>query len=458
MTQLNESDAGDGPSLKPALDLLSQAGAGQPEFQGPDGAMLSLQGKAACVVWTCEEWTKLCGHLHNDNGPMEFIMGFRTDGAKKYVRSKNLRFSKSVSWGWASIQGRSKSPLAYVPYSTNKDRRSRWGALDFDAHDGDHERARRFAFGAFHLLLTSNLFVILESSGQGWHVWVISKDFHPVNEWVRLLKRIVEAINAPIQSGICEIFPPDTLSNGFGKGMRAPGSWNPGTETLNEIFWQNTEELLPSLRTQLTDIKRNYSFSSSSFSSPLPPQLYKEWENRWSKRFSITSRSTRNKQLTELVGVMFHQVGFAMAERIVEAQFTSKTVKTAATREKHLESFKECWKGLHEKWLAGLGDKEKQLLQSLHTENERDGFRIIRSYHRKSLNDQQPDFAVAAENLGARLGMTLAGASAMRKKFEASGIIKLTQPFQPNKRAARYKWLALQDDLGVPPLDSNQPF
>jgi hypothetical protein len=73
----------------------------------------------------------------------------------------------------------------------------------------------------------------LESSGSGWHVWAISPDFKPIAHWIRLLKGIARDIGAPIEIGACEIYPPDTLSRGFGKGMRAPGAFNPGTNTFD---------------------------------------------------------------------------------------------------------------------------------------------------------------------------------------------------------------------------------
>ena len=454
--------------MTPVRDLLGHDISRRQDWQGPAEALLSLQGKPATEIWTCEEWTKLCRHLHNGNGPTGFIMGFNKDGEKVYVRSQKLLVPRAISWSWSTICRRSKSGLTFVPYSTNKDRLSRWGGMDFDAHDGQHQRAREFAFAAFRRLLNGDLFVILESSGLGWHVWAISKEFHPVNQWVRLLKDVAQSIQAPIQSGVCEIFPPDTCSTGCGKGMRAPGSWNPSTDTLNEIYWENTQELLPFLgphgpepvHAQLTDIERNSSFSSPSFSDgsgTAAQYLYREWERNWSGQFSITSAATRNNQLAGLVGEMFHQVGYGMAQRIVEAQFTTKTVKTRKTLEGHVESFGLLWRGLHRDWVATLSPTESTLFQGLKTDAERDAFRIIRSYHRFSVSGKQPDFPIAAENLGERLGITMQGVCEMRKKFVSAGIIVLTQRYQPNKTAARYKWLPAADAIASDEANQKGP-
>lgn len=435
--------------MKSVPDLLGKDISAKRDWQGPAEALLNLQGKPASEVWTCAEWTKLCRHLHNGNELTGFIMGFTKDGEKTYVRSKKLLVDRAISWSWSTIRGRSKSGLAFVPYSTNKDRLSRWCAWDFDAHDGQFQRARDFAFAAFRRLLNEDLFLILEFSGQGWHLWAISKEFYPVNHWVRLSKEVARFIGAPIQSGVCEILPPDTLSTGCGKGMRAPGSWNPATATVNEIYWENLQQLLPFLELdgvvssvpQLTDIERSFSFSSPSSPNGTPTVLYREWKRNWSRQFSITAPITRNEQLGRLVGEMFHQVGHEMAQRIVEAQFTTKTVKTRKTLEGHLKSFQQHWDGLHGKWVATLSTAEVPMFQGLRTDAERDAFRIIRSYFRLSRDNAQEDFPVAVENLGERLGLTKQGASELRKKFVAAGILKQTQRYQPNKAAARFQWL-----------------
>jgi hypothetical protein len=209
-----------------------------------DRAFLNWQPKSATQIWTRDEFTCLCRHLHNANGEHHFVMGFRTsDGCKRYVRSKKLHVERAISWAWGSIAGRSRSKLAFVPYSTNEMQESRWGGIDFDAHDGNGDRARKLAFGAFRILVnTDGLCVILETSGSGgWHVWAVSPDFHGTAEWICLLKSVVEAIGTVIASGVCEIFPPDSLPTRFGKGMRAPGCWNPGTDTFSEIVWENTQ-------------------------------------------------------------------------------------------------------------------------------------------------------------------------------------------------------------------------
>ena len=411
--------------------------------------LLSTQGRTADTEWTCAEWTKLCEHLHNENGDHRFVMGFRTHGLKNYKRSKSVPATRAISWGWDSIRGKAKTSMAFTPYSMNNRKQSKWGALDFDAHDGENDRARAFAFAAFQKLLNEGLFIILESSGAGWHVWAISHDFHPVGWWVKRLKAVALSIGAPIRDGVCEIFPPDTLpeNSEFGCAMRAPGSWNPGTETLNLIWWHNTKDLTDQLtnkRKKLLSIPQNAGDdvmrSSVRSASSDGVGLYRAWSEKWSAQFTITSLRTRNDKLSKLSGHMFHQVGHEMARRIAETQFQCKLVKTAAILAKHMESFSELWRGLHQRWLAGLTQAEKRCFDALETEHLKDAFRIIYSYQRWAAKAGKADFAVAVGDLGNRLGISTQGASQVRKALVRSGVMEETAPYQPNRRAASFRW------------------
>ena len=415
-------------------------------------AVLSWQPKRADAVYTQIEWTALCEHLHNDNDPTHFVMGFRNkDGCKKYVRSKKLSVGRAISWSWGSFAGSPKSRLAFVPYSVNAQQQSRWGGMDFDAHQpGQTDRARDLAFAAFRVLLnTSGLAVILETSGSGgWHVWAISPDFQPAGDWVRLLKSVVATIGTVIAAGVCEIFPPDSLPSRFGKGMRAPGCWNPGTDNCSEIVWENCRTSLETvlsrkskvsalkcrgLQTHFPDTKKKDSFSPPSISNPAHFELL--------HKFWIKDSNTRNDQLAALTGDAFHQVGITVARSTVQAQFQRKAVPTEASEQEHMESFESLWSGLMESWGSSLSASEREFLTRLETDNERDAFRIVRSFARKAEQDGVEDFPIVRDNLATRLGITGKGAAGIRDKLARLGAISKTKDYVPNKYAARFKWM-----------------
>lgn len=421
-------------------------------------ALCSFQGKRALEVWNTKDLARLWEHLQNGNASFEWVMGFRdrATGAKEYKRSQKVPLQRGISWALASAQGK-KTPeraLAFVPFSTNAEQMSRWGGFDFDAHGGEseRERARAFAFSAFRLLLNCESATILESSGSGgWHVWTIAPDFKPVAHWIRLLKGIARDIGATIEKGICEIFPPDTLSRGFGMGMRAPGTWNPSTNEFSEIWWQNADALIASLPPSVLSnsrrigkvdglyrerfpIEKKTSLSLLSFSERGP--LVGGTGN-----FQIASPATRREKLKGLVATAFHQVSRTVAEFIARAQFREKTVATNASEAEHLQEFAELWEWLERPWLASLGATERECLAQLSTEAERGAFRIIRSYARKAVSDGNADFPIARDNLAARLDITGPGAGQLRAKFVTLGVIAQTAKYRPNVAAARYRWL-----------------
>ena len=435
-------------SERPAKRLrlrVQSAGAGANPL-----AVLSWQPKRADAVWTQGEWTALCEHLHNGNGKTHFIMGFRDDhGVKQYKRSKRWTVDRVIPWAWSSIAGSPKSRLSFVPYSTNDRQQSRWGGMDFDAHQpGQSERARELALAAFRVLLNApDIAVILETSGSGgWHVWAISPDYHDTREWIRLLKSVASTIGTIIADSVCEIFPPDSLPSRFGKGMRAPGSWNPATENCNEIVWENCRTSLESVLSGKSKIAPlNCKGLESHFPDKRkkllsPPFLYRETELL--QKLGITATGTRNDKLANLVGEVFHQVGRDVAQRLATAQFRTKTATTNAEEPEHMASFEKLWAGLAEKWAATLSTTEREIFTRLETENERDAFRIVRSYARKADQDGAADFPIVRDNLAARLGLTGNGAAGIRDKLARLGAIVKTADYVPNKFAARFRWLA----------------
>ena len=102
---------------------------------------------------------------------------------------------------------------------------------------------------------------------------------------------------------------------------------------------------------------------------------------------------------------------------------------------------KSLWSGLMENWKSSLSSIERQFFTRLETDNERDAFRIVRSFARKAEQDGAADFPIVRDNLASRLGITGKGAAGIRDKLARLGAISKTMDYVPNKFAARFKWL-----------------
>jgi hypothetical protein len=411
-----------------------------------DIMMLNLEPSLLKDAWTKDKTTRVYRHL--SNGSKHYVTGWRdATGKTIYRRSKSKPLEKGISWSIGTAYGKAKSPVTMAFYANNENGESRWGGLDFDAHDPQFaERAQRFAFDAFRLLLNiPGLFVILEHSGRGWHCWAVAKEFIPVEKWVVLLKQIAFKIGAVIGGGECEIFPPDSLRSTYGRAMRAPGSWNPSTGECSRLLFDNIDPVLD-LKDDLTPYHTTGKIELLP-GNDLEPQLYDKREQvsslfkaLWDS-WIIRSTSTRNEKLQQLTGHTFWYLGQKVASTLVEKQYQEKAVSTNASLAEHFKEFDLLWAGMVDRLVRELSPKARDAYQQLDTENEREAFKIIRCFAQKADMDGTPDFSIASQNVGLRVGVSYQAICNMRKKFERAGIIRQTQPALPNKRAARYVWL-----------------
>ena len=227
----------------------------------PKAALIG-EGQPADRVLTREQFILLCNYMRNDNPDHEFLRVYRDpNGIPHFVKSKSGKVEQMITWAWDTITGKAKHKVSIGFYPWNRRGESRWAAIDFDAHDGGAARAKAFAVAAFQILRKyAQLSLILASSGsQGWHLFTLTEDFHPIAEWVLLLKRTADSIGAEIKSGVCEIFPNETRTGSRPHAIRAPGTWNPKTNQLGAIFFTSIAPLLQ------TEKKERSKFFSLSF-------------------------------------------------------------------------------------------------------------------------------------------------------------------------------------------------
>ncbi len=430
----------------PALTATAPRRRRKPSVQPPVGVLTTMQPRLACEVWGREQWIALAWHLHNGNGQFDFTFGWfgpnRKNGGRPepiYVKSKRISALKAIPWAWSSLCGKGKMKIAIVFYSQNSAALSRWAAVDFDAHSGEPaeaETARRRAFDFFQAILNiEGIHLILEASGRGWHVWLLSKEFRLCRDWTALLSEKLAECAIPVTE--CELFPPlGTEANPHGKGMRAPGSWSPARQEPSLILWENIAPILAKSERSVPLKEKDDSllFPSLSLYPRLLPLL---------DEFAIVRASTRRDLLKHLCGQLFHQTGYGMAQRFAVEQIARRQVETKANQAKHIEEMTEFWMGLHRDWLMELTPQELTAFEDLTTDCERDAFRIIRSYAKKARAENRADFMIVRDDLAARIGMTGKGAGLLLQRFcdKEYGILQRTQEYVPHKTAARYRWL-----------------
>jgi hypothetical protein len=405
--------------------------------------------KKADVVFTPPQWFALCAHMHNENPDNFFLIPFfdEKQGKPRFAKAYRADIHKRAKWAWDTITGRAKSAASIGFFPTNANRETRWAAMDFDAHDGDTERACVLAHKAFAVLIREpQLYVALTTSAgdpqhSGWHLFIFSGNFYPCSEWTRLLKQVAEQIGAPIQLGICEIFPDEC--RGIPRGIRAPGTQNPKNGEFGLILRETVSKLLPTRLPSGSSKERNCSLGTRGTTReelPSSPnrKLFRGQHGEWERAFAITAPSTRHCKLLKLVGTAFFQCGRVIAQQNAELQHSEATPPPHASLHEHLAEFDAAWTGMERMWKSQLTFIELERFNNLTTDTERNAFRILRNWSQTD----SPDFKAHCQSLGSRLGITLRGASAIRRRFCSLGILRQTASYVPHKLAARYKWTA----------------
>ena len=411
----------------------------------PDAIMIG-EGSRADRVWTRSQFMRLCKIMRNGNGPNEFLQVYcDPQGAARFVKAKSPDVEKRITWAWDTITGRAKHPVAIGFYPWNAQGQSRWAAIDFDAHDGDAARAKAFALAALQLLRRRpELHLILTTSGsEGWHLFVFTTEFHPVEHWVRLLKQVADNLAVQIKTGICEIFPHETRNRSRPHAIRAPGTWNPKTNQVGAIFFTSTDALLEKERKKEVS---SFLYHSSTvagvdqLNDSGEPSSYSGGHQNWIEHFAISQSGTRHAQLRELVYCMFRQVGHSVGRANADAQYRAARVQPNATLAEHLEEFEKLWTWIGEEWRAELSASEQEIFARLKTETERDLFRILKNFARYAADKKEPDFPFPIQHVATRLGVSFQYVSQLRQRLVKISVIAPTAPSITNRSAARFRW------------------
>jgi hypothetical protein len=342
-------------------------------------------------------------------------------------------------------------------YPKNRNNQSTWGALDFDAHDsGQHDVAKGWAVRAFTLLLEyRDRYLILSVSGRGYHVFILAHDPRPVTEWARVLKDAANSVGAPIQDGVCEMFPNErTAEQEVGRGIRVPGSLNPATGEVEKIMADTIQPLLDRLARAETEAKnatreRN-SLSSGELSLVKEANSYSCKEGQGfcassTKRlidevlakYPITRKGTRNGVLAKLVGELFRKFGYALSEQIVRQHYHSNGGNVTTGLAEHLREFRHAWKSFRKNELARLSQSERERFDKLQTEAQREAFLLCRSFAKL-----KSEFPLSQASLADRLGVTRPGARYVIDNLIEVGAINKTAEARPHSKSACYRWTA----------------
>src|SRR5689334_17796964 len=102
-----------------------------------EGCVWLGDGARADQVWTKQEFKSICRQMRNDNPAPRFMLVYRDkNGQANFKMAKTAPLGGRIDWAWNTIIGGVTRKVGIGFYPSNQNRMSRWGAMDFDAHDG----------------------------------------------------------------------------------------------------------------------------------------------------------------------------------------------------------------------------------------------------------------------------------------------------------------------------------
>jgi hypothetical protein len=305
------------------------------------------------------------------------------------------------------------------------------------------------------LLESRDRYLILSASGRGYHVFILANEPRPVAEWVRVLKDTADSIGAPIQDGICEMFPNERAADQeVGRAIRIPGSLNPATGEVEQIVAETIQPLLDDLARQApaqkNSTRERHSLGrgrlslvkeANSYSCNQAQGFYSSSTHRLIEevllKYPIGSKGTRNGILAKLVGELFRKFGYALSEQIVRQHYSTNKGNMRTGLDEHLREFRQAWKSFRKKELARLSHSERKRFAKLQTEALQEAFFLCRSFAKL-----KAEFPLSQASLADRLRITRQGAGYVIARLIEVGVIEKTAEAKPHSRAACYRWIA----------------
>jgi hypothetical protein len=408
---------------------------------------------------TKKEFVLLAKHMMHGNPISHFLTVWKDEktGDARYAKaSPHKRADQHASWTYDTITGKAKRQTSMGVYAKNPANKSTFAALDFDAHEPDqNELAKSRSIRAFTLLLEyRDSYLILSASGRGYHVFILSHEPRPVEEWFTVLKDAADTVDAPLEAGSCELFPNEkTATQEVGPAIRLPGSLNPSTGEVELILADTIQPLIDKLKVDEKAEKSGSSFMTSKTVFPRALVRDKEAVSYFDWCFQALStqrlieevlakhpierKGTRRAVLLKLTAELFRKFGFKLSERIVAHHYQLHRGNVKNSYDEHMQQFRAIWRSFRVKEEKQLTDRERAKFDKLKSDPQREGALLCRSFAKFEKN-----FPMSQRSLGDRLSLTQQGAGYVIAELIGTDMIALTFPAKTNKSPAYYAWIA----------------
>ncbi len=208
-------------------------------------------------------------YLHLANGCVDYSTESRTGSKVRKVVNIRTPMLTSIAQSVNSTTGRlrpQEGQLAFVPHCLRhwNPGQSRWAGIRIKGRD-NADATEKSVKEAAQMLRTygpHRSSLLEDTRDGGWQLWAIADCFVAIRRWLPTLELLTLAL-----AGKCdfETFPdPTHPDHRFGRGMRAPGSWNPYTLTPARVVYQDLEKLMPHIYPRFSGAQRENLIRSGS--------------------------------------------------------------------------------------------------------------------------------------------------------------------------------------------------
>ena len=462
-------------------------------------------GRPLTDIYNREQVMAFWRHCCNGNGDGRFVTACNfTKGGQQvtFYRDKKVPLYQRLNTAYRTAIGRASDPsqqVAVCAYTQNEQEETVIGACDFDAHPAskgappsaeDWARAETYANSSLRqslnvesefLLPRGFLFRILEHTGGGFRLTLVTKEYVSRDRMAEMLRFIAKRMEAElagsehplnIASGMAE-FAPDwaTPADGYGKATKLPGSFNPKRNTPSLTIFEDVQSLVDELvakehqskqdRLHSPEIKEQYVLLPSDIS--LKGGTTEEMQRRYAAaslekvkaellaRHPATQGSRFNEGVKKLVGAAYEQMNERHIMDLVRRQYAAASGLEDNARRHELDGasmIKIC----ERHWKRRLTLEESAQFDELKTDNERNCFRILKGWAMLAKRNGKDTAMLSSSQMAARIDVDRSTVDAIRNRFHARGTIAARRV----GRRTFFRWMPTLERPAE--IDSGDPF
>lgn len=325
--------------------------------------------------------------------------------------------------------------------------------------------------------------VIIEFSGRGYHLFLISRKSVPIPDWYKLLGRLLRRSGLDRKEWGLEFYPPRT---GRRRGVRLPGSANPSTwNPANGDYKVSRFTAVCGLKSLIEGLPPisalDARFNKRRFSSllkrngtvtaegdgPAGDQSPAPCENhvdalRLLREYAITAPTSRRNALASLIGGGILHFSKEVLWRIGQRQYEQACPHCRSSLEIHQTDFVELYDGLLHDHLSTLSVAERDVYDSLSTSARKMAFLIAFNFARYSARRKQwgddGRFPFSGQDLACRLQRGIRNSYNDRRALIALGCIRKVQDCIPCQKAEHFVWMLPSGPAGGYQQNHHSPF